>query len=106
LQAAQMRLLARTVFCTVLRRKIRYCKCKWYSVALCSLSNVRSFKFGDKVVTTHFSFMTILNLILFCDAKHVFADIALKTFNIDLIELEKTLKTEKNIKSVLTVRLC
>ncbi|GMO53228.1 MAG: hypothetical protein Ta2C_04390 [Candidatus Endomicrobiellum trichonymphae] len=60
---------------------------------------------GDKVVTTPFSFIATLNSILFCGAKPVFADIDPKTFNIDPVELEKTLKTGKNIKAVLTVHL-
>ncbi|GHT24260.1 hypothetical protein AGMMS49953_06380 [Endomicrobiia bacterium] len=60
---------------------------------------------GDKVVTTPFLFIATLNSILFCGAKPVFAYIDPKTFNIDPVELEKTLKTGKNIKAVLTVHL-
>jgi dTDP-4-amino-4,6-dideoxygalactose transaminase len=60
---------------------------------------------GDKVATTPFSFISTANSILFCRAKPVFVDIDPNTFNIDPIELEKTLKKEKNIKAVLIVHL-
>ncbi|MCA6085525.1 DegT/DnrJ/EryC1/StrS family aminotransferase [Candidatus Endomicrobiellum agilis] len=60
---------------------------------------------GDKVVTTPFSFIATSNSILFCRAEPVFVDIDPKTFNINPVELEKTLKMEKNIKAVLVVHL-
>lgn len=60
---------------------------------------------GDKVITTPFSFIATANSILFCGAKPIFVDIDPKTFNIDPIKLEETLKKEKNIKAVLIVHL-
>jgi len=62
-------------------------------------------KSGDKVITTPFSFIATSNSILFCMAKPIFVDIDPKTFNINPVELEKTLKKEKNVKAVLIVHL-
>ncbi|MDR3256293.1 MAG: DegT/DnrJ/EryC1/StrS family aminotransferase [Endomicrobium sp.] len=60
---------------------------------------------GDKVITTPFSFIATSNSILFCGAKPIFVDIDPKTFNINPVELEKTLKKERSIKAVLIVHL-
>jgi dTDP-4-amino-4,6-dideoxygalactose transaminase len=62
-------------------------------------------KSKDKVITTSFSFIATANTILFCGAKPIFVDIDPKTFNIDPIKLEETLKKEKNVKAVLIVHL-
>ncbi|MDR0723792.1 MAG: DegT/DnrJ/EryC1/StrS family aminotransferase, partial [Endomicrobium sp.] len=59
----------------------------------------------DKVITTAFSFIATANSILMCGAKPIFVDIDPKTFNIDPIKLEETLKKEKNVKYVLIVHL-
>lgn len=59
----------------------------------------------DKVITTSFSFIATANSILFCGTKPIFVDIDPKTFNIDPIKLEETLKKEKNVKAVLIVHL-
>jgi dTDP-4-amino-4,6-dideoxygalactose transaminase len=59
----------------------------------------------DKVITTPFSFIATANSILMCGIKPIFVDIDPKTFNIDPVELEKTLKREKNVKAVLIVHL-
>jgi dTDP-4-amino-4,6-dideoxygalactose transaminase len=60
---------------------------------------------GDKVVTTPFTFIATSNSILFCGAKPIFVDIDPKTFNIDPIKLEESLKEEKNVKAVIIVHL-
>jgi dTDP-4-amino-4,6-dideoxygalactose transaminase len=60
---------------------------------------------GDKVITTPFSFIATSNSILFCGARPIFVDIDPKTFNISSVELEKTLKKEKDVKVVLIVHL-
>ncbi|MDR1522910.1 MAG: DegT/DnrJ/EryC1/StrS family aminotransferase [Endomicrobium sp.] len=62
-------------------------------------------KSQDKVITTPFSFIATANSILMCGAKPIFVDIDPKTFNIDPLELEETLKREKNVKAVLIVHL-
>ncbi|MDR3195981.1 MAG: DegT/DnrJ/EryC1/StrS family aminotransferase [Endomicrobium sp.] len=60
---------------------------------------------GDKVITTPFTFIATANSVLFCGAKPIFADIDPKTFNIDSIKLEETLKKEKNVKAVIIAHL-
>ena len=62
-------------------------------------------KAGDKVITTPFTFIATANSVLYCGAKPLFADIDPKTYNIDAKSVEKILKKEKNVKSVICVHL-
>lgn len=62
-------------------------------------------KFGDKVITTPFTFIATANSILYCAAKPVFCDIDENTFNISISSLKKLLETEKDVKALLIVHL-
>ena len=62
-------------------------------------------KFGDKVLTTPFSFIATANSILYCGAEPVFCDIDEHTFNISVDSLKKTLERVKGIKALLIVHL-
>lgn len=56
---------------------------------------------GDEVITTPLTFAASANCILYCGAKPVFADIDLKTYNIDPSSIEKCI-TEKT-KAIVAV---
>jgi dTDP-4-amino-4,6-dideoxygalactose transaminase len=58
---------------------------------------------GDEVVTTPFTFIATANSILYCNARPVFADIDLKTFNIDTEEIKE--KITKKTKAIHIVHL-
>lgn len=62
-------------------------------------------RFGDKVLTTPFSFIATANSILFCGAQPVFCDIDEDTFNISAASIRRTLEREKGIKALLIVHL-
>ncbi len=59
---------------------------------------------GDLVITTPFSFVATASTILHCGAKPVFCDIDRETCNLDLQEVEKTLR-RRNIQAILLVHL-
>jgi len=60
-------------------------------------------KKGDEVIVPSFSFIATANSVLFCNAKPVFCDINLKTFNIDYEKIEKLI-SEKT-KAIMPVHL-
>lgn len=64
---------------------------------------------GDKVVIPSFTFVATANAVEYTGAEIVFCDIDLKTFNIDVDELERILeedwRQEKRIKAVVPVNL-
>lgn len=62
-------------------------------------------KFGDKVLTTPFSFIATANSLLFCGAQPVFCDIDENTFNISPDSIRYVLGREKGIKALLIVHL-
>lgn len=50
------------------------------------------FKRGDEVILPSFTFSSCANAIMLCGAKPVFADIDIKTYNIDVSEIEKKVR--------------
>lgn len=60
---------------------------------------------GDVVITTPFSFIASTNSIIYTGATPVFADIDPRTFNIDPLEIEKTLALHPEAKALLIVHL-
>jgi dTDP-4-amino-4,6-dideoxygalactose transaminase len=62
-------------------------------------------RFGEKVVTTPFSFIATANSILYCGAQPVFCDIDEKTFNISPDSLRRVLQKEQGMKALLIVHL-
>jgi perosamine synthetase len=60
---------------------------------------------GDKVLTTPFTFVASTNSIVFCGAKPVFADIDIKTSNLDPNLVRDILKKRRDIKAILLVHL-
>jgi len=62
-------------------------------------------KFGDKVLTTPFSFIATANSVLYCGAEPVFCDIDENTFNISPDSIRKALAADKDIKALLIVHL-
>jgi perosamine synthetase len=62
-------------------------------------------KFGDKVLTTPFSFIATANSVLYCGAQPVFCDIDEGTFNISPQALKKALAADRGIKALLIVHL-
>jgi UDP-4-amino-4,6-dideoxy-N-acetyl-beta-L-altrosamine transaminase/dTDP-4-dehydrorhamnose reductase len=87
----------------------KYCGVQ-YSVAVnsgtsalhiaCLVADVRN---GDEVITSPITFVASANCAVYCNAKPIFADIDLKTYNIDPEEIKKkiTIKT----KAVIPVHL-
>ncbi len=70
-------------------------------VALLSLGIGR----GDEVITTPFSFIATSNAILYCQARPVFADIDLDTFNISPLKIERALKAHPKAKALLIAHI-
>ncbi len=60
-------------------------------------------KKGDEVIVPSFSFIASANSVLFCDAKPVFCDVNLQTFNIDVEKIKKLI-SEKT-KAIIPVHL-
>jgi perosamine synthetase len=60
---------------------------------------------GDKVVTTPFTFIATANSILYCGAQPVFCDIDPETFNLSPGKLRALLKQVPGIKALLIVHL-
>jgi perosamine synthetase len=60
-------------------------------------------KEGDEVITTPNTFVATSNSILYVNAKPVFVDIDPKTLNIDINQIEDTIKGSKNIKAIFPV---
>lgn len=61
--------------------------------------------YGDKVLTTPFSFIATTNSIVFTGALPVFADVDMKNFNLDPEKAEHVLKNTPGIKAILVVHL-
>jgi len=85
----------------------KYCNVK-YAVAVSSGTSalylayvVANIKPRDEVITTPLTFAATANMIFFCGAKPVFADIKEDTLNIDSKEVEK--KITKKTKAIATV---
>src|SRR3989344_6592237 len=85
----------------------KYCNAK-YAVAVSSGTSAlylayvaANIKPGDEVITTPLTFAATANMIFFCGAKPVFADIKEDTLNIDPKEVEK--KITKKTKALVTV---
>ncbi len=85
----------------------KYCKAK-YAIAVSSGTSalylayvVAGITLGDEVITTPLTFAATANMIFFCGAKPVFADIKEDTLNIDPKEIEK--KITKKTKAIVTV---
>ena len=85
----------------------KYCGAK-YAVAFSSGTSALysaymagELKEGDEVITTPLTFAATSNMICFCHAKPVFADIKKDTLNIDPKEILK--KVTKNTKAIATV---
>lgn len=66
--------------------------------AACYAAGIES---GDEVITTPMTFAASANCVLYCGGKPVFADINLKTYNIDPIQIEKNITS--NTKAVIAV---
>ncbi len=63
-------------------------------------------KEGDYVVTTPATFIATANSILCAGSKPLFADISLKTYNLDPLELEKVIQQHKSkVKAIIPVHL-
>jgi len=62
-------------------------------------------KFGDKVLTTPFSFIATANSVLYCGAQPVFCDIDEDTFNISPESIRKAIAADKEIQALLIVHL-
>lgn len=62
-------------------------------------------KKGDKVIVPSFTFVATSNVVEYVNAKPVFVDINLNTFNIDENKIEDILKEEKNVKAIIPVNL-
>ena len=58
---------------------------------------------GDEVITTPFTFIATAEVISNCGAKPVFVDINPKTYNIDVLKIEKNIT--KKTKAILPVHL-
>ena len=85
----------------------KYCGAK-YAVAVSSGTSalylayvVAGIKSGDEVITTPLTFAATANMIFFCGAKPVFADVGEDILNIDPEEIEK--KITKKTKAIATV---
>jgi UDP-4-amino-4,6-dideoxy-N-acetyl-beta-L-altrosamine transaminase len=85
----------------------KYCKVK-YAVAVSSGTSalylaylVAGIKSGDEVITTPLTFAATANMITFCGAKPVFADVEESTLNINSKEIEK--KISEKTKAIVTV---
>ncbi|MBI2791900.1 MAG: DegT/DnrJ/EryC1/StrS family aminotransferase [Gammaproteobacteria bacterium] len=60
---------------------------------------------GDKVVVPSFTYVASANAVEYTGAEVVFCDIDLKTFNLDVHQLERLLATDKSIKAIMPVNL-
>lgn len=60
---------------------------------------------GDKVVVPSFTYIASANAVEYTGAEVVFCDIDLRTFNIDVKELEDKVSTDSSIKAVMPVHL-
>lgn len=58
---------------------------------------------GDEVIVPTFTWIATANVVLYCGAKPVFADIDQETFNIDAKQIEN--KITKNTKAIIAVHL-
>lgn len=85
----------------------KYCGAKYAvafssgTTALYSAYKAGELKEGDEVITTPLTFAATSNMICFCHAKPVFADIEKDTLNIDPQEISK--RITKNTKAIVTV---
>ena len=59
----------------------------------------------SKIITSPVSFVSTSNSILFNNLKPVFADINYGNLNVDITELEKTLRKTKNVRAIMPVHL-
>lgn len=62
--------------------------------AALELACVCLFKRGDEVILPSFTFSSCANAIMLCGAKPIFADIDIKTYNIDASEIEKRITSK------------
>ena len=60
---------------------------------------------GDKVLTTPFSFIASTNAIIYTGAEPVFGDVGRRTFNLTADSIERALKEDPSIRTVLIVHL-
>lgn len=60
---------------------------------------------GDRVIVPSFTYVASQNAVEYCGAEVVFCDIDLKTFTIDIKQLERLLIENKDIKAIIAVSL-
>lgn len=75
------------------------------TTALCLALQACRVEFGDKVLTTPFTFIATANAILYCGAEPVFCDIDPETFNISPRAIRDVLSIVRGIKALLVVHL-
>lgn len=60
---------------------------------------------GDKVIVPSFTYIASANSVEYTGAEVVFCDVDLKTFNIDVLAMEKLIKKDRSIKAIMPVNL-
>ena len=75
------------------------------TTAVCLALQAAGVNWGDKVITTPFTFIATSNSILYCGAEPVFADVDERTFNISPSSIEEVIKNVTGVKAILAVHL-